>query len=59
VVVDLAYFGNRSLYRVRVGGGTILEVSAPTRRREANRYLEWDDEVHLSWDKQSALVLKD
>jgi len=59
VVVDLAYFGNRSLYRVRVGGGKILEVSAPNRRREANRYLEWDDEVHLSWDKQSALVLKD
>ncbi len=59
VVVDLAYFGNRSLYRVRVGGGKILEVSAPNRRREANRYLEWDDEVHLSWDKQSALVLTD
>jgi putrescine transport system ATP-binding protein len=59
VVFDLAYFGNRSLYRIRVGGGRILEVSAPNRRREANRYLEWDDEVHLSWDKQSALVLTD
>ena len=59
VVFDLAYFGNLSLYRVRVAGGKILEVSAQNRRREAGRYLEWDDEVHLSWEKSSALVLVD
>jgi hypothetical protein len=34
-------------------------VSAQNRRREARRYLEWDDEVHLSWEKSSALVLTD
>jgi putrescine transport system ATP-binding protein len=59
VVFDLAYFGNLSLYRVRVAGGKILEVSAQNRRHEARRYLEWDDEVHLSWEKSSALVLTD
>ena len=59
VVFDLAYFGNLSLYRVRIRGEKILEVSAQNRRREARRYLEWDDEVHLSWDRSSALVLTD
>ena len=57
VVFDLAYFGNHSLYRVRAAGGQILDVSAPNRRREARRYLEWDDEVYLSWDPHSALLL--
>jgi len=57
VVFDLAYFGNLSLYRVRTAGGKIIEVSAQNRRREARRYLEWDDEVHLSWDKGSAVLL--
>ena len=57
VVFDLAYFGNLSLYRVRTAGGKIVEVSAQNRRREARRYLEWDDQVHLSWDKGSALLL--
>ena len=57
VVFDLAYFGRLSLYRVRTAGGKIVEVSAQNRRREARRYLEWDDQVHLSWDKGSALLL--
>jgi len=59
VVFDLAYFGKLSLYRVRLAGGKILEVSAQNRRREARRYLEWDDAVHVSWEKPSALVLTD
>ncbi len=57
VVFDLAYFGNLSLYRVRTEAGKIIEVSAPNRRREARRYFEWNDEVYLSWDKGSALLL--
>jgi putrescine transport system ATP-binding protein len=56
-VFDLAYFGNLSLYRVRTDAGMIIEVSAQNRRREARRYVEWDDRVHLSWDADSALLL--
>ena len=59
VVFDLAYFGNLSLYRVRMDGGKIVDVSAQNRRREAERYLEWDDEVYLSWDASSMLLLRD
>jgi len=49
--------GNLSLYRVRTDAGRIIEVSAQNRRRQARRYLEWDDRVHLSWDVGSALLL--
>ena len=59
VVFDLAYFGNHSLYRVQTAGGKIVEVSAQNRRREARRYLEWDDQVHRSWARGSALLLKE
>lgn len=59
VVFDLAYFGNLSLYRVKTETGKVVDVSAQNRRREARRYLEWDDQVYLSWDKGSALLLTD
>jgi len=59
VVFDLAYFGNLSLYRVKTAGGKVIDVSAQNRRCEAGRYLEWDDEVFLSWSNGSALLLTD
>ena len=59
MVLDLAYFGNLSLYRVETSDGRIIDVSAPNRRREARRTVEWDDEVVLSWERGSALLLTD
>ncbi len=57
VVYDLGYFGNLSLYRIRLESGKIIQVSAQNRRRSAERFLEWDDEVYVSWQAQSAVVL--
>jgi putrescine transport system ATP-binding protein len=57
VVWDLGYFGNLSLYQIRLPSGKIVQVSAQNRRRSAERFLEWDDEVYLSWQAQSAVVL--
>jgi putrescine transport system ATP-binding protein len=57
VVFDLGYFGNLSLYKVKLGSGKIVQVSAPNRRRSAERTLEWDDEVYLSWDEASVVIL--
>jgi putrescine transport system ATP-binding protein len=59
VVEDLGYFGNISLYRIRLGSGKIIQVSAQNRTRSARRFLEWDDEVWVSWSPRSAVVLKD
>lgn len=59
IVEDLGYFGNLSLYRIRLGSGKIVQVSAQNRRRSAERFLEWDDEVFISWRPRSAVVLTD
>ena len=57
VVHDLGYFGNLSLYRIRLKSGKIVQVSAQNRKRSAERHLEWDDDVFISWRPRSAVVL--
>ena len=57
VVWDLGYYGNLSVYRIRTEAGMIVQVSAQNRVRSAERSLEWDDEVYLSWDVRSSVVL--
>jgi putrescine transport system ATP-binding protein len=59
VVDDLGYLGNRSLYRVKLGSGKIVQVSSQNRRRSVTRFLEWEDKVWLSWRPRSAVVLLD
>jgi putrescine transport system ATP-binding protein len=59
VVHDLGYFGNLSVYRVELSSGRILQVSAQNRVRTARKTMEWDDEVYVSWDTGSAIVLRD
>ena len=57
VVWDLGYYGNLSIYRIKTDTGMIVQVSAQNRVRSAERSLEWDDVVYLSWDIQSSVVL--
>ena len=59
IVLDLGYLGSRSLYRVQLASGKIVQVSAQNRRRSATRALQWDDEVWISWRPRSAVVLTD
>jgi putrescine transport system ATP-binding protein len=57
VVEDLAYYGNRSLYRVRSPNGRMIQVSTQNYQRSAQLLLEWDDEVFLSWNSDCSVVL--
>ena len=57
-VRDLGYFGDQSLYRVRTKSGAIVQVSAQNLRRSAKLVVEWDDEVYLSWDVGSTILLR-
>ena len=57
-VWDLAYFGDQSLYRVRLKSGAELQVSAQNLRRSAKLTVEWDDEVYLSWEVASTILLQ-
>ena len=59
VVEDLGYFGNLSVFRVRLASGKLVQVSAQNRVRSATRLVEWEDEVYLSWDVTSAILLED
>ncbi len=59
VVHDLGYFGNLSIYRVELPSGEKLKVSGQNRRRSATKAVEWDDEVFLSWEISSAILLAD
>ena len=54
----MGYFGDLSIYKVRVGG-TLIEVSAPNRVRPRDRQhaITWEDEVVLSWDDSSPVLL--
>ena len=59
IVEDLAYYGNRSIYRVRSHSGRIIQVSAQNYQRSEQLVLEWDDEVYLSWDSSCNVVLSE
>jgi len=57
VVEDLAYYGNRSIYRVRSESGRVIQVSAQNYQRSEQLSLEWDDQAYLSWDSSCNVVL--
>jgi len=57
--LDLAYFGNYSIYRVKTEFGQVVQVSAQNRKRSSEHVVEWDDEVYLSWEQNSSIVLVD
>jgi len=58
VVRDLGYFGEQSLYRVLLQSGAVLQVSAQNIKRMATKTVEWDDEVFLSWEVASTILLR-
>lgn len=57
IVHDLGYLGNLSIYRIKLANGKVVLVSSQNRRRSATRFLEWEDEVWISWRPRSAVVL--
>ena len=59
VVWDLGYFGDQSLYRIKLPSGAVLQVRAQNQRRSARHSVEWDDDVYLSWDVSSTILLRE
>jgi putrescine transport system ATP-binding protein len=57
IVHDLGYLGNRSLYRIRLESGRIVQVSRQNQRRSAKRFVDWEDEVWVSWRPRSCVVI--
>ena len=56
IVEDFGYFGNLSIYRVRTESGHIIQVSKQNRDR-VEQSIKWEDEVYLSWENDSLMLL--
>lgn len=57
-VLDLAYMGGMSIYRVKTGSGYLLQVTCPN-RRTTDRVASWGDAVFLSWRAEDSVLLSD
>ena len=59
VIDDIGYLGKLSTYRVRVADDTIIEFTSLnlSRPKDGLLALDWEDEVYLSWDASSVVVL--
>jgi putrescine transport system ATP-binding protein len=60
-VRDLGYFGKDSLYRVKLASGQLVLVNSVNAKRldEDGRVAQWEDEVWLSFEPSSAILLTD
>ena len=59
MVHDIGYLGGTSTYRVQIESDRILEVTSPNqvRPKDGNPPIDWDEEVYLSWEPSSSVVL--
>src|ERR1700720_3582831 len=57
VVWELGYLGNRSTYRIKTETGKLVTVFAQNDRRTSEWFIDWSDEVYLSWSADGAVVL--
>jgi len=59
LVHDIGYLGGSSTYRVQVEENHLVEITSPnmSRPREATPPIDWDQEVFLSWEASSSVVL--
>lgn len=58
VVLDLAYMGGMSVYRIKTNSGFLVKVSA-FNNRIGDRTASWDDPVYLSWRTEDSVLLFD
>ncbi len=58
-VNEIGYLGNTSTYRIELPDGKIVDVTSPNqvRPKSGRHAVDWEDEVYLSWEPSSAVVL--
>jgi putrescine transport system ATP-binding protein len=56
VVQDIAYLGDLSIYLVRLPTGKVVRVTQPNTSRHAEA-ITWDQQVYLTWDPQSPVIV--
>ncbi|TDP01903.1 ABC transporter ATP-binding protein [Marinomonas balearica] len=56
-IIDVAYMGSQSIYKVKLLSGNEVRVTQPNVSRSSEDRLTWDDHVILTWDPDSSVVL--
>ena len=56
-VIDIAYLGNLSIYKLRLPSGRRINVSLPNLSRHDEDALSWDEAAYVSWDDKAGVVL--
>ena len=56
-VSEIAYLGDVSIYQIRTAHGAVLRVQETHAQRSSEPHYDWDDELYLTWDPASAIVL--
>ena len=59
VVQEIAYLGDVSVYLVKLKSGRTVRVTRPNMRRQSAAFdrITWDEQVWLSWDPSSPVVV--
>ena len=55
-VQDIAYLGDMSIYIVKLATGKVVRVTQPNTSRHAES-ISWDQQVYLTWDASSPVVV--
>ena len=55
-VQDIAYLGDLSIYLVKLPTGKVVRITQPNTSRHAEA-ISWDQQVYLSWDATSPVVV--
>jgi putrescine transport system ATP-binding protein len=56
IVQDIAYLGDLSIYLVKLPTGKVVRVTQPNTSRHAEA-ISWEQQVYLSWDATSPVVV--
>jgi putrescine transport system ATP-binding protein len=56
-IIEIAYMGSLSVYRVRLQSGKEIRVTQPNFARDMGQRFTWNEHVFLSWDVDSSVVL--
>lgn len=57
-IIDVAYMGHLSIYRIKLASGKIARVTSPNLVRQNSHPFTWDDFVYLFWGSDSSVVLR-
>ncbi|MGB5447113.1 MAG: polyamine ABC transporter ATP-binding protein [Psychromonas sp.] len=56
-IIDIAYMGHLSIYRIKLASGKITRITLPNLVRQNSNPFTWNDFVYLFWGSESSVVL--